>query len=159
MNNSHLIKYSKNKKIRKQNKYTAKEITRNINLHSLVRAPATGFATLLSLNLALISCYKFSALLLSYPRSLTPSFSLSGFIFSCKTPTILLSCLVPALVPKFLDGLLPLLMLGLNLLHLVSLALRIMKQAFLDRLLLCRWTSFVKTLHPFFVSWFVIQPN
>lgn len=98
----------------KQNKRVAKKKTELDNLRTYVQAPAADSAALLS------SCPRSPTYLLSFPTS-------SG------TPTALLSCLVPASVPRSLAILLLFAVLGPTSPHLVSTALRTFKQALSDK--------------------------
>lgn len=110
----------------------AKRTKRLDNLHSSVRAPAIGSTALLSSCLTLVSS----------PRPLASSFSCfvsPTYLFplpTCpRTPTTLLSCSVPALVPGSLIVLLLLPVFSLTPFYLTSTAFRTFKQTFLDKFL------------------------
>ena len=125
VDNNQTITEFEDEKMRKQNKRAAKRKARLDKLSTPMRTPVASSAALLSSRPTLVSCHGSSAPLSSCLRFLTR----------------LLSCPMPAPVPRSPAVLLPLHVLGSAPLHLVSSTLRIFKQALSNELLRRRLTS------------------
>lgn len=130
----------------KQNKHRAKRKVGLDNLCASMRALIVSFIAFLLSCFTLISCPRSPALLLSSFKS--PFCQSHLFAFS-RNFTALLSHLVPILVSESLVILLSLFVLGPAPPYLTFKALRIFKQAFLDKFLRRHLTIPLEFLYPF----------
>ena len=130
IDNGQPITDSKDERMRKQNKRAAKRKAQLGNLRTPVWAPVASFAALLLFCSALVSHLESPASLSSCPGSLTCS---SPLLACSGTPTVLLSCPIPAPILGSPAVLSPFPVLGPTPLYLASTAFRIFKKALSDK--------------------------